>query len=710
MRRVVYDIEANGLLDETTIDYTSSPYKLRDSFVIHCLVAKDIDSGEVFKFVQDEVKTAFPQFTEQVSHWISHNGINYDHLALKLYLGLDYEIEPDTFMGKPVVIDDTMVMSKTLNPDRLGHSLEFFGGVLGFPKMDWRGEAVALGLIEANAPRGAEFAVYHPRMLDYCTIDVELTHQVFNYLKNEWGEWPWDEAYKTEKAVAEIITRQQHRGFKFNSEKARACVTFLDAEMENLRALVEPLIPPKKITKTAAKEFTPPAKQFKKDGSFSAHMENFLKKHDGVFNQATNTVTMFGKEWPLPLPAEPLVTEQRATLDDTTHLKEWLVTLGWEPTTFKEKDLTLDSKKKKLTPEKYAETVERYVEQTFAGAFWKHRCDHIGCRPESLRQRLLDHKLTKPLKVLTNPTLTVGQEKEIDPELLKLADKFSYAQEVSTYLTYKHRRNSILGGGVDPDDDEEASVGYLSAVREDGRIPTPADTCGAGTSRFKHRLVANIPRVSSPYGEEMRSLFGVEDDKLQIGYDFDSLEARIEAHYCFKYKGGPEYGESLIAEKPFDVHTLTAKKIALAIGQDFARQSAKPVKYGATYGAQAAKIAKIVGCSLELAEKIFDAFWDAAEPLKLLKEALTKYWENAGGKKYILGIDKRKVPTRSKHALLNSLFQSAGVICAKKAMILHDRMLREEGLIVDFFRQDWRSQTYCQQLIAYHRQNCGLVW
>ena len=81
---------------------------------------------------------------------------------------------------------------------------------------------------------------------------------------------------------------------------------------------------------------------------------------------------------------------------------------------------------------------------------------------------------------------------------------------------------------------------------------------------------------------------------------------------------------------------------------------------------------------------------------------LEQYWVKHGEKKFILGIDGRKVPTRAKHALVNSLFQSAGVICAKRAMILHDRKLKAEGLSVDFWRDDWKSKKFVQQLIAYH--------
>ena len=192
--------------------------------------------------------------------------------------------------------------------------------------------------------------------------------------------------------------------------------------------------------------------------------------------------------------------------------------------------------------------------------------------------------MKKPLKVYTNPTLTVGQEKEIDPALVEMNSEFPHVQSIVEYLTYKHRRNSILGGGIDPDDWEEdddmTAKGFLANVRSDGRIPTPADSCGAATGRMKHRICCNIPRVTSLYGENMRAQFGVDrKDMLQIAYDFASLEGRIESHYCWRYDQTKDYCNSLIQEKPFDVHTVTAKKISELISQMFSRQSAKSVKY-----------------------------------------------------------------------------------------------------------------------------------
>ena len=59
--------------------------------------------------------------------------------------------------------------------------------------------------------------------------------------------------------------------------------------------------------------------------------------------------------------------------------------------------------------------------------------------------------------------------------------------------------------------------------------------------------------------------------------------------------------------------------------------------------------------------------------------------------------------TRSKHSLVNALFQSAGVICAKRTMVYQDIAFREAGISVDFWKEDWKNKDYIQQLIAYHK-------
>lgn len=724
---ITWDIEGTGLLNSETIDYTSSPYKLKGDFKLHSIVVEDHSTGELIAFydgpeyvfdgrdyfetVEDQKYVLsgyepityvrkymrdFPQFIKaaDLNKVVCHNEINFDLLACKLYFDMDYEVEPDLWCGKPVLFEDTLVISKALNPDRLGgHSLDALSEKTGIRKIAFR----------KHLPPEVRFKHFAADMLYYNIYDVKANTQVYKMLEAEKGNWDWADAIGLEKAVAEIITRQEHRGFKFNTERAVELVRDLDEKLEALRLEVEPTLPPKPLAKTRMDFYTPPEKQFKKSGELNENIKKFVAKHGCTISE-NNVATIFGKKYSLPIPAVPLITEMPSTLKDTTHIKEWLVSeFHWIPSAWKERDLTCDAKKNRLTAEKFEAAVDRYVEQTLASPFCKYRLEHLGMTKTNVRQKLLAKGYAKSFKVLTNPTLTVGQEKEICPGLIALEKSFPHARKLADFLTYSHRRNSILGGGYDPEeDDEEFESGFIPNVRVDGRIPTPADTCGAGTSRFKHRLCANIPRNSSLYGKEMRSLFGVDVGYLQLGYDFDSLEAKIESSYVYRYPGGPEYGISLTAEKPNDCHSVLARRITEIIQKDFPRNSAKSVKYGCSYNAQVARVAKIVGCDLATAQIIFDEFWTLAAPLKELKDRMQAYWETTGQKKFLLGIDKRKLPIRSKGNVINSAFQSAGVICAKRAMVLHDRKLKAEGLSVDFFKEDWRNKKYCQQMIAYH--------
>jgi DNA polymerase I-like protein with 3'-5' exonuclease and polymerase domains len=756
---------------------------------MHCIVTENHQTGEIIAFYNGDtyeldgrkysekgrsidvdyvlenykpVKYVHKQLNEfksyiesnKINKVVAHNGINYDHLVCKLYYGMDYQVEPDSWCGKPTEIVDTMVLSKTLNPDRFGgHSLDNLSEKVGLRKIDFR------PYIKDKQKKFEEFAA---DMLYYCIRDVLVNTKVYKYLEKEKGNWEWDDPIRLEKKVADIVTRQEHRGFAFNRKLAEDSVEELDKMMEEHRVTVEPVLPPRKATKKFLSDHTPPVNQvkvvtveppktqFKKSGDVSAimlkfidknngkllddrkctlygktytlpikqgtvikeertlsnHMVNFLDRHEGSVNEANTEVTLYGKTYALPMDLEPVKTSMVATINDSTHIKGWLVEeFGWVPSEFKEKDLyerKTKTAKIKRTRQEFEEAVDKYVEETLNSPLCKERLDLLETTRTRLKAKLLRTKDGGMCKVPTNPNFTKGQEKEICPNLDKLSDKFPYARNIVEYMTYKHRRNSILGGGLEWDEEGEAEKGYMAYIREDGRIATPAGTCDAATSRMKHRVVANIPRVTSLYGSNMRSLFGAGEGYYQIGYDFDSLEAKIESHYCWRYDPTKEYCNSLTLEKPNDCHTKLAEKISDLLGTDFPRGSAKSVKYGCSYNAQPPRVARTVGCDLPTAQVIFDTFWDQAFPLNQLKKNMQRYWETKGQKKFLLGLDGRKLPVRSKGNVINTAFQSAGVIAAKRAMVIHEELLRENNLIVDFFKDDWKKKDFCQQMIAMH--------
>lgn len=630
--QITWDIEATGLLDDTTIDYTAVPYKLKDNFKIHVICVEEWDvhhnhskvlcfyDGPTFVFDGKPIPYALHKSTgESTLHTLQnyapvdyehkplsefkgyisstlragrikkvwgHNQINYDLLACDLVFDMPFDTDQMTWCGaKHKGFDDTFVRSKVQNADRAGgHGLD------NLSKAAAAGDTSAATKYEFRPwLSGVEkFREFGPDMVYYNILDVKSNTNVARYLLKEAGDWDWAPALHLERVVAEIVTRQTHRGFFFNLKQAQSNLEFLDQALLERDGIITPLIPPKPSTKGYQKDFTPPKKQFNKDGSLSALMQKFVVKIGATLTQ--DTLEYKGATYPLPLDPESFAAAVagfvEASIDDSTHIKGWLVSEHrWNPTEWKERDLSMDTKRKKLPREKVVEAIDRYVAQTLDSPFKQHRLDYLECAEDQLRNKLLSVKDGKPIRVRTNPSLTVGQEKEVDPALAELQEHFPHAKSLIEYYTYKHRRNAILGGGMEYDEDEgfaEAEKGFMSAIRADGRVPTPADTCGAATGRMKHKIVCNIPRGTSLFGGEMRGMFCVnpQEPVYQMGYDFSSLEAGMEAHFCWKYDDAEKsYCKSLLLPKPNDVHTRTAGKVSELIGKPFLRDVAKAVKY-----------------------------------------------------------------------------------------------------------------------------------
>lgn len=684
MKRLVVDIEANNLL-ANMLDFSTLPYKMNSDARLWCVVVRDVDTDEVISLTstqgntitKEQVKAAFEGCTEV----IAHNGIKFDFIALDLFGVLDYEVgyldQPDKLFGQEVKITDTLIRSRLFNPDRYGgHSLEAWGKRLGNFKDDFRQQSVEAGLIAANSPRGEEFRQYSDIMLKYCQQDTLVTKLVHLELEKEFQAYAkWVKPEKLENKLADLAIRRESYGFWFDKEAAVACLEDLQEKMQVLADKVNPILPPKPMNKGTLKAYTPPKNQLKQDGTPTAHMKSFAAKHGAEIEDDLFIYNGYARKMPFD---EPIETHEIASIDDLDHVKMHLINLGWKPTEFKVRDLTKDSKKQSISYEKRVAAMDTWLNQTFdEGKYKEARLLELdmGYNKASIRAKLLK-KLSdnKPVRIPTSPAVRVGVEKELCPNLVSLGDKVAFANDFSLYLTYRHRKSSIAGGDIDDMDfDEEApNTGFLSMYREvDGRVATPAIEIGASTNRYRHVGVCNIARASSIYGKEMRSLFGCGNGMVQLGFDFSSLEARIQGHYITPFNG-EELTEQLLASKPNDIHSLNAKKLGIP------RDQAKSVSYALMYGAAYQKLKKMLGLSDEQAKALFDAYWDAVEPLKNLRDAVGKSWE-ARGKSFVIGVDGRKIVTRSKHSLLNALFQSGGVICAKYSTVFIYQLLEEQG-------------------------------
>lgn len=680
--RYVLDVETNRLLADL-LDYSSFPYKLKKDARLWCVHIYNVDTGEKKSannlFITKKwLKEALSDCTEL----IAHNGIKFDFPTLQLFGVLDYKIgyldEPDLLFNKEVKITDTLINSRLFYPDRFGgHSLEAWGERVGEHKIDFRQICIDKGYIEHNSYQGEEFEKYVPEMDIYCSGDTITNSKVFLALEKEKGNWKWDQAIKVENKLADKAIRRELLGFWFDKKAAIAALEDLNKKMDDLRNIVEPILPPKPMNKGEMDEYILPARQLSKEGLPSKFLVNFCNKHNCTLHE--NILTYKGKDFTLPY-HEPLETHIPATIDNLDHVKMHLISLGWIPTEWKERDLTKDSKKQNISYEKRIKALYKWYEETVAGKYTEQRFGQLEIdRDQILNEYSILLRNDKPVRIPTSPNVRVGLEKELCPNLIKLGDKVAFAKDFALYLTYKHRRNSIAGGDTEEMnfDTEAPNTGYLALYRsEDGRIPTPSIEIGASTCRYKHIGVANIPRATSIYGKEMRSLFGCGDKAFQLGFDFSSLEARIQGHYCLNYTNGKELAKMLLAEKPNDWHSITAVKLGMS------RTDVKSVNYAVLYGAQIAKIMKMLACSKERATEIYNGFWEASPALKELKEKVEQYWESTD-RKYVLGIDGRKIFIRSKHSILNALFQSAGVISTKYTTIFIYQELENMGYCTD---------------------------
>ncbi len=683
------DIETNNLL-ANMLDFSSFPYKLKGDAKLWVVSITNVKTRETKTATKEDItKEWLKESLSDCKVLVAHNGIKFDFIALKLFGVLDYRVgylnESDTLFGEECFLIDSLILSRLLNPDRFGgHSLKAWGQRIGNFKDDFRQQCIDKGIINKGDEKGAEFKVFSDLMVSYCEQDTKVNADIYKRLLGELKHHDWKRAIKVEHKLADLAIRRESLGFWFDKDLALKCLDDLTEKMDVLTKKVNPILPPKPMNKGEIKEYTPPKTQVKKDGTLSSYMEKFIERTNGETTQVGEDwfVSYGDKTFKIPF-EEPVKTHSEGTIDDLDHVKQTLIDdYGWIPSEWRERDLTKDSKKVSLPYEKRIQALERWYKETMGGKYKKLRLKELGITPKQILPTLTK-KLEKdfPVRVPTSPPIRVGVEKDLCPNLIKLGKDVEFASDFALYLTYKHRKSSIAGGDIEEMDfDEEApNTGFLSIYREvDGRVPTASIEIGAVTNRYTHIGVANIARATSEYGKEMRSLFGCGPDAVFFGFDYASLEARIMAHYVYRYPQGVELGKQFIAEKPDDWHTSQANAMGIE------RTDAKSVDYGLIYGAQIKKIMKMLNVDEKRATEIYNMFWDNSPALKSLRDAVTEYWENTS-KKFVLGLDGRKIMVRSKHALLNSLFQSAGIIYAKYISVLMMQKLEKEGYCIDPF-------------------------
>jgi DNA polymerase I len=199
---------------------------------------------------------------------------------------------------------------------------------------------------------------------------------------------------------------------------------------------------------------------------------------------------------------------------------------------------------------------------------------------------------------------------------------------------------------------------WIEAVREDGRVHGRVITNGTITGRMSHQSpnMAQVPAVYSPYGTECRALWVVNKGYKLVGVDASGIELRMLAHYM----NDKEYIHEVVNG---DIHTTNQ----IAAGLE-SRDKAKTFIYAFIYGAGSTKLGSIIGGSTADGERAKEKFLRATPSLRSLREKV----ERVAERRYVKGLDGRKIIIRHPHAALNTLLQGAGAIVMKKALTLLD--------------------------------------
>ena len=227
MRTVVCDIEANGLV----------PTK------IWCIVAKDINTGEVYEFTGEEMASSFNAFSKSVGTWVGHNFLSYDRKWLNRLLGTDIKVNQ---------VVDTFILSMLFDANRERvrgikgqHSLESWGARFGLQK-----------------PYHEDWSQYSDAMLQRCKTDVEINHLVYQQLLREGKDFS-EESIKLEHQVQYLLDVQKDYGVYFNQPEAHKLLAECESRSGSLRQEIQEAFGKKAYY---IRQVIP---KFKKDGSMS---------------------------------------------------------------------------------------------------------------------------------------------------------------------------------------------------------------------------------------------------------------------------------------------------------------------------------------------------------------------------------------------------------------------------------------------------------
>lgn len=597
-----YDVESDNFYLEA-----------KEIWMIHI---KDLHNPEnkltvyPFRDGKEKCRKQFLSFFEQYENpfIVFHFGLGFDAFITRKFLGLEFTVGPDTLDGKPCVYWDSFYASQYIQPDMNGHGLEPWGERLGLSKIDFH-----------------DFSQYSEQMDIYCQRDVDLNIRVF------WKEWEQFSAiYDCKESIPEhfrigqkshyLMSCQEYTGWKFDIEAATELKPRIEAMMLEIEQDVEPHLPPRKLKKGEEKEYTMPAKPFKKDGTLSATMLKWAEKHNAIITESS--VVAYGQEYEIKA-GQMLDVKMPMKLGNQEDLKDWFLELGWKPT------------------------------------FWNFKKDEKGKPIRLDNGKLIETtpKIQEAGKICPNLEILQGDLPKKVVKWLSLRNRHSV---LSSWLEHPRLkwdgRLPASRTGITPTHRQRHSVLV--------NLPKASEKVLLG-KEFRSLFIAN-----KLVSVDMAALEG--RCQAHFTYKYDGGETAREL------LDGDVHSKNAKAFFPEETKDFdpTAEGFDKEV-PDFKpyRDKSKNGYYAVLYGASPTKLASTLGKPAKDGERLYNAFWEANPATASLKDSVEKFWNTKGQKKWLPAIDGRRLITRKKNALLNQIFQAAGAISMDYAICFLDKWL-----------------------------------
>ncbi|APU03048.1 DNA polymerase I [Pectobacterium phage PP81] len=659
---IITDIETDGLLETVT--------------KFHCGVIYDYHTDEYVRYRPKDFGSYLDAIEAEVNRGglvVFHNGTKYDIPVLeklaKALLNRDFKLPREANVDTLVIsrllhsnLKDTdmgLLRSGKLPPKRYGsHALEAWGYRMGVMKGEYKDDfKKALEESGDAYEDGLEWRFFNEDMMEYNVQDVVVTKSLLERFLNDkhyfpegdytqynsmlfWGACGW--SVKIEHDAAWLLAKQERNGFPFNTKAIEELYVELSAKRTEMRQTLLDAFgtwwEPKGGTEDFRHPNTGQALTHWRNGPLKGQPIPRVKypKAGGIYKKPKNKAQREG--------TQPCELDTRDYVEGAPY-----------------------------TPIVYVE-------------FNPSSRDHI--------QKKLQEAGWVPYEFTDNGQPVVNDEvlehvKVDDPKKQKAIDM------IRDFLMIQKR----IGQSA------EGDKAWLRYVAEDGKIHGAVNPNGAVTGRATHSF-PNLGQVvggRAPYGKQCRMAFGAEHHKdyvtgepwVQAGIDASGLELRCLGHFMAPYDQGA-YCDTILNG---DIHWVNAIAADLAPNEprdkhneyhELCRDRAKTFIYGFLYGAGDAKTGSIVGGDKVEGKRLKTKFLENTPAIAALREAIIQTLVESskwvGGeqqvkwkRRWIKGLDGRKVHVRFPHAALNTLLQSAGALICKLWIIETERLMLEAG-------------------------------